>query len=437
MSTQYTIPETHLAVIIQPNKTVAVERVPVVHPGPGEVLIKVSTAGQNPADWKVIQFDVSPPGKGIGSDLVGTVVELGAGVEDVALGERVGTVLVARLHESSAFREYVVVPSKPLIRIPDNVSDEVAAVVPSGAYSAAYGLHTLLGFPLNAPFNRSILVWGGSASVGWYTIQLAKLTGWKVIATARPRSMAKLDDLKQLGAETLELEVTAPLDELHAVAKTAVAIYGHVDVLVNNAGFFVGGAIEEFTPQETYDQFNTNLFGPLNVARAFLPYMRARRAGMVAWVGSLASWVPIVNLGVYGSTKIAMRLFSMTLNDDITPFGLRSILFEPGYFRTPFIAPGRSDVSTNRINDYREMCGRAEAALQAVDGNQLGDPEKGAQVMVDFIRGEGQAAGKNVPTVIHLGSDTVRDAARVCNETLQRIDEWKDVFVSTDFPEGV
>ncbi|TFY76568.1 hypothetical protein EWM64_g7445 [Hericium alpestre] len=224
--------------------------------------------------------------------------------------------------------------------------------------------------------------------------------------------------------ETLELEVTAPSDELHAIAKKAVAIYGHVDVLVNNAGFFVGGAIEEFTPQETYDQFNTNLFGPLNVARAFLPYMRARRAGMIAWVGSLASWVPIVNLGVYGSTKIAMRLFSMTLNDEITPFGLRSILFEPGYFRTPFIAPGRSDVSTNRINDYREMCGRAEAALQAVDGNQLGDPEKGAQVMVDFIRGEGQAAGKNVPTVIHLGSDTVRDAARVCNETLQRIDEW-------------
>ncbi|TFY76556.1 hypothetical protein EWM64_g7457 [Hericium alpestre] len=198
MSTQYTIPETHLAVIIQPNKTVAVERVPVVHPGPGEVLIKVSTAGQNPADWKVIQFDVSPPGKGVGSDLVGTIVELGAGVEGVALGERVGAVLVARLHESSAFREYVVVPSKPLIRIPDNISDEVAAGVPSGAYSAAYGLHTLLGFPLNAPFNRSILVWGGSASVGWYTIQLAKLTGWKVIATASPHNH---ELLKSIGAD--------------------------------------------------------------------------------------------------------------------------------------------------------------------------------------------------------------------------------------------
>ena len=134
--------------------------------------------------------------------------------------------------------------------------------------------------------------------------------GDKVVSTARARSLPKLAELKEKGAATLELDVTAPLSELHAVAAKAVAIYGHIDVVVNNAGYIISGVLEENTcvtdpahfrstylpvpvflrPEQTYEQFNTNVFGGLNVARAFLPYMRPRKTGTIVWIGSLGGY---------------------------------------------------------------------------------------------------------------------------------------------------
>ncbi|KAI0293624.1 hypothetical protein B0F90DRAFT_1393384 [Multifurca ochricompacta] len=134
------------------------------------------------------------------------------------------------------------------------------------------------------------LVWlitGTSSGVGRDLTLAALQRGDKVIATARARSIGQLDQLREKGADVLELDVTSPIDKLHEIAKQAVAIHGRVDVLVNNAGYVLVGAIEENTPQETYDQFNTNVFGGLNVARAFLPYMRQRKSGSVVWIGSL------------------------------------------------------------------------------------------------------------------------------------------------------
>ncbi|TFY74092.1 hypothetical protein EWM64_g9920 [Hericium alpestre] len=141
------------------------------------------------------------------------------------------------------------------------------------------------------------LVWlitGTSSGLGRLLTLEALLRGDKVIATARTRSVCKLDELKKAGAAILELEVTAPLEELHALAKKAVAIYGRVDVLVNNAGYFHVAALEEATPQETMEQFNTNIFGGLNMCRAFLPYMRPRRTGTVVWLGSIGGWMCVL-----------------------------------------------------------------------------------------------------------------------------------------------
>ena len=156
--------------------------------------------------------------------------------------------------------------------------------------------------------------------------------GDKVISTARARSLPKLDELKEKGAATLELDVTAPLNELHAVAAKAVAIYGHVDVVVNNAGYIISGALEENTwvtnsasslphfayslipallsPEQTYEQFNTNVFGGLNVARAFLPYMRTRKTGTIVWIGSLGGYrsVRYANGGGILSNLLALFL---------------------------------------------------------------------------------------------------------------------------------
>jgi NAD(P)-dependent dehydrogenase (short-subunit alcohol dehydrogenase family) len=131
--------------------------------------------------------------------------------------------------------------------------------------------------------------------------------GHRVIATSRARSLPKLAELEERGARILELDVVAPLSKLQEVAKKAVEIYGKIDVVVNNAGYVAFGALEENTyvssllatrsliyrvdsPQETVDQFDTNVFGGLNVARAFLPYMRPRATGTIVWIGSLAGY---------------------------------------------------------------------------------------------------------------------------------------------------
>ncbi|TFY75084.1 hypothetical protein EWM64_g8928 [Hericium alpestre] len=129
------IPTTQRAAIVQPDKTVAVQTVPVTPPGPGEVLIKVAVAAQNPSDWKTIHWGMVKPGQGVGSDFAGRVVALGDGVHDVKLGERVAGWQVPAegdLNASTAYREYTTITSAPLIHIPNNVSDEEIFVSPGG-----------------------------------------------------------------------------------------------------------------------------------------------------------------------------------------------------------------------------------------------------------------------------------------------------------------
>ncbi|KAK7459579.1 hypothetical protein VKT23_009561 [Stygiomarasmius scandens] len=139
----------------------------------------------------------------------------------------------------------------------------------------------------------SQLVWlitGTSTGIGRDLTLLALKRGDKVIATARGRSLSKLEELKAQGADTLELDVGWPLERLQQLAKDAVAIHGRVDVLVNNAGYFLVGALEENSAEETLQQFNTNVFGALNVTRAFLPHMRERKYGTIVWAGSIVGW---------------------------------------------------------------------------------------------------------------------------------------------------
>ncbi|KAI0040860.1 NAD(P)-binding protein [Auriscalpium vulgare] len=275
------------------------------------------------------------------------------------------------------------------------------------------------------------LVWlitGCSSGIGRDLTLEALKRGDKVIATARARSLAQLADLKGAGADVLELDVTAPLADLHDIAEAAVALHGRVDVLVNNAGYVAVGALEENTPEETLAQFNTNVFGALNVARAFLPYMRPRRTGTVIWFGSLAGW--------RGPIEFYFPAIAQTLDLEIAPLGLRSVCVEPGYFRTAFLADGNRAPYVSRIEDYREVTAAMDAHFQAANGRQPGDPARLVAVLVDCVRGEGAAAGRELPGVLQLGSDCVREARGVCEETLQRIDAWGDVFASTDFPEG-
>ncbi|ESK94776.1 serine 3-dehydrogenase [Moniliophthora roreri MCA 2997] len=285
----------------------------------------------------------------------------------------------------------------------------------------------------------SQLVWlitGTSTGFGRELALAALRRGDKVIATARARSLSQIDDLKEKGAAALQLDVTASLEDLQAVAKKAVRIYGQIDVVVNNAGYVLVGAIEENTPEESFDQFNTNVFGAINVTRAFLPYMRERKAGTIIFLGSLGGWRSCPAVGLYAATKWALRGISATLHDEIAPLGLRSICADPGYFRTSFLDPSHRKPYSPRIQDYNEVTGEYEAALQAYNNKQPGDPLKAAEVMVDVVRGEGVAEGKTFSNNIQLGSDCYEVAKAECEKALSRLEEWKDVSLSTDFPRG-
>jgi len=280
------------------------------------------------------------------------------------------------------------------------------------------------------------LVTGTSSGFG-KELSIALLErGDKVIATARSRSLAKLSELKERGASILELDVTAPLDNLHDVAKKAIAIHGRLDVLVNNAGYIAFGALEENTPEETLGQFNTNVFGGLNVARAFLPYMRERKTGTVVWIGSVGGYRGGAAIGLYIATKYAVRGISESLHQEISPLGLRSIIFEPGYFRTEFLTDDNRAPWISRISDYEPITTKVQQGLVAYNGNQPGDPKKGVQVMIDVVKGEGVAANKPFVPVVLLGSDCYRIVRDILEKNVERMDDWKEISGSTDHENG-
>ncbi|ESK85511.1 retinol dehydrogenase 8 [Moniliophthora roreri MCA 2997] len=287
--------------------------------------------------------------------------------------------------------------------------------------------------------SSSQLVWlitGTSTGLGRDLTLAALRRGDKVIATARAKSISQLNDLKAMGADTLELDVTAPLGKLQEVAKKAVAIHGRVDVVVNNAGYLQAGPLEETTPEETYDQFNTNVFGALNVSRAFLPYLRERKTGTIVFIGSLAGWRSIPHTGLYVASKWALRGISETLHDEIAPLGLRSVCIDPGAFRTPFLVPGHRKPYIPRIADYASMVEQREAALEALDGTQAGDPRRGVEVILDVVRGEGLVKDMPFQKSVQLGSDCYTVAKGECENALKRLEEWKKVTFSTDFPKN-
>ncbi|KJA21767.1 hypothetical protein HYPSUDRAFT_67465 [Hypholoma sublateritium FD-334 SS-4] len=276
------------------------------------------------------------------------------------------------------------------------------------------------------------VITGCSSGIGRELTLTALERGDKVIATTRGQSFDSIKDLKALGADIFELDVTAHIDELRKIAAEAVKVYGHVDVVMNNAGFIVPGCLEEITNEEMITQFNTNVFGAMNVSRAFLPYMRERKTGTIAFIGSCYGWRTVPFSGAYVTSKFAVRGMSDTLNEELAPFGLRSICFDSGCFRTPVL--DKRPVWKSSIGDYKEAGEAANAALLAYSGYQKGDPVRGVNTIIDVIKGEGVAHGKVIPRGFALGADCYGTVKAHCEDTLKRLESWKEVTLSTDYP---
>lgn len=184
------------------------------------------------------------------------------------------------------------------------------------------------------------LITGCSSGFGAALANEALSRGFAVIATARNPS--KLGDLKAAGATTLALDVTKPLPELEAIAEEVVKVHGRIDFLINNAGYAQVGGLEEISPGETQAQFSkrhvwlvptsradhdidTNIFGVLNVNRAFFPYMRKARSGVVANISSVGAWHGAAGAGLYCATKWCLSGLSETTTLEMKEFGIKVV----------------------------------------------------------------------------------------------------------------
>lgn len=250
----------------------------------------------------------------------------------------------------------------------------------------------------------------------------------RVIATAR--NLSALDDLKAAGADVMQCDVTAGMDRLEAMAKQVHERYGRIDYLVNNAGFAMQGTFEEASPQEIQSQFDTNVFGTINVTKAFLPYLRAQRSGVIANVSSMGAWRGTPAFGVYETSKWAVSGLSESMRPELADFGIKVCCIEPGSFRSNFLTPGNRKHNTNRIQDYEGTAARKVADfMEKRDGGQPGDLAKGVKVIADVLLG---STGKELPLRLPVGSDAYETIKRKCETTLQLLEEWKPIITKTD-----
>lgn len=225
------------------------------------------------------------------------------------------------------------------------------------------------------------LVTGAGRGMGVDIARAALAAGHAVVATGRDPARVT----KAVGAAedllAVRLDVTDPADARAAV-RAAVERFGRIDVLVNNAGNFYAGFFEEITPEDFRTQVETNLFGPLNVTRAVLPVMRAQRSGLVVAVSSTAGLVGQEFCTAYAASKFAVEGWIESLAPEVAPFGIRTMLVEPGFFRTELLTAGSTRYAEPSIDDYAERTTRTVTAWQGMNGLQGGDPAKLAAALV-------------------------------------------------------
>src|SRR5215468_4107762 len=243
-----------------------------------------------------------------------------------------------------------------------------------------------------------------------------------VVATARdPSSIADHPRLLKL-----PLDVTNEGQAREAAAR-GLERFGRIDVLVNNAGYGLLGAVEEASAIEVERVFATNVFGLLNVTRAVLPYMRKRRSGHIINISSMSGYAAFSGWGVYGATKFAVEGISEALSIELAPLGIYATVVEPGAFRTDFLSAQSLNSTAMEIDDYADTVGERRASLAGRIGRQPGDPRRLAQAIVQL------AAARKPPTRLALGSDTVARIEEKHRDVERELDLWRSVSLSTDF----
>ena len=265
------------------------------------------------------------------------------------------------------------------------------------------------------------LVTGAGRGMGTDIARAALAAGHAVVGTARhadsvTRALGEHDDILAVA-----LDVTDPSAATTAV-EAAVARFGHLDVLVNNAGSFNAGFFEEMTPEDFRAQIETTLFGPVNVTRAALPQMRAQRSGLVVTISSTAGIAATGEfLSAYSASKFGVEGWTEGLAPEIQPFGIRTMLVEPGFFRTELLSPQSTNYAEPSIEDYAERTRATVAAWKGMDGQQGGDPAKLADALVQLV------ALDDPPLRFAAGADAVDVFEEKAKTLLEQADAHREL----------
>ena len=275
------------------------------------------------------------------------------------------------------------------------------------------------------------LVWfitGASTGFGRLLAEEVLRRGGKVIATAR--SLAKVADLEETypeRAKAYALDVTDPAQVISIVAQ-ATACFAPVDVLVNNAGYGVTGAIEEVTEDEYLPMFETNVFGLLRVTKALLPKMRERGSGHIINLSSIGGLIAMPGWGYYNATKFAVEGLTEALAGECEPLGIHVTAIEPGAFRTDFL--GRSGKEAEaQIEDYAATAGKAREYFQTQAGKQKGDPQRAVEAIIAVVEAE------DPPRHLLLGTQALTRFRKRLGDWTGELDAWESTTVGADFPD--
>ena len=261
---------------------------------------------------------------------------------------------------------------------------------------------------------------GAGRGMGADIAKAALAAGYAVVATGRntdavSKAVGESGDLL-----VVKLDVTSRADA-EAAATAAVDRFGRIDVLVNNAGNFYAGFFEELSPEDVRAQVETLLFGPMNVTRAVLPIMRRQRSGLVVTISSVAGIVGQEFVSAYCASKFGIEGWMESLTPEVAPFGIRTMIVEPGFFRTELLTEASTNYPEPSIADYAEKTKQTVPAWKRMSGSQPGDPAKLANALVQL------ASQDEPPLRFVAGADAVQAVEQKAKDLLAQVDAYREL----------
>ncbi|ALS01343.1 short-chain dehydrogenase [Enterococcus silesiacus] len=271
------------------------------------------------------------------------------------------------------------------------------------------------------------IVTGGSKGLGLDLTKALLNNGQQVITTSRDSKSL----IQKVGPESasflpISLSLTNETD-IKKVVKRAVEKFGRIDVLVNNAGYMVAGAVEDLTDKEVRACFDINVFGTLNMMRAVTPIMRKQSSGYIINTSSIAGLYAGAFESAYAGTKFAINGITQAFAEEVKPFGIHVINSAPGFLRTEFLSEDSYRMSHTISAPYKKSIEERLGFAATMNGAQPGDPEKVATLYMEIVEME------EPPLELMVGSDAYALALNMANKKIQTTEKYKKLSESVDF----